>query len=361
VGPHRHQQLIRLLAGVVAFDLSVASAAVVLQDRWVAGPTTKTVAAADGAVESSNGILAAGRFNNRRKPTRTATGGATGTSVPTAAPAATAPNNRNGTGGPAQTGPLTSSTASGRTSSTRARSAPAPATAAPRGTTATTRAVTAPTGRGTSTPADAPDGATPDAPAAAGSDPATPAPPDAAVAPAKTAPPVSRDGWLIVDDPAGDTIEDGSRNARTDGRADILKSAATNKAKGVVLTAQVAQRTDPTKDPNWASASTYMTWELDTNNDGAVDYEVQYFVEGGKLVAGVNRAGQAESACEAEAGYMQESYAVGIDPGCIGTPAAFSYRVTIYYDPDPTDENAEVITDVSPDSGMSPAVKRSAG
>ena len=32
-----------------------------------------------------------------------------------------------------------------------------------------------------------------------------------------------------------------------------------------------AQRTDPTRDPNWASASTYMTWELDTNNDGAPD------------------------------------------------------------------------------------------
>jgi hypothetical protein len=202
----------------------------------------------------------------------------------------------------------------------------------------------------------------PGAPAGA-SDPGPSAPGDGPVTPATAAPPVTRDGWLIVDDPAGDTIEDGSRNARTDGRADILKSAATNKAKGIVLTAQVAQRTDPTRDPNWASASTYMTWELDTNNDGAPDYEVQYFLEDGKLVAGVSRAGQSggDSACQAEAGYKQDSYAVGIDPACIGSPAAFSYRVTIYYDPDPRNETAEVITDVSPDGGMSPAVKRSAG
>ena len=357
----RHQQLIRLLAGVVAFDLSVACAAVLLQDHWVADPTAKTVVAADGAVESSNGILAAGRFTNRRKPTRNGTGGATATSVPTTAPAAPAQIPRSGAAGPSPSAPLTGSTASGRTTSTRPRSTPAPATAAPRGTTATTRAVTGPADQGTSTPADEPDPAAPDAPAGGGTDPAPPAPPAGTVTDAKTAPPVSRDGWLILDDPAGDTIEDGSRNPRTDGRADILKSAATNKTKGIVLTAQVAQRTDPTKDPNWASASTYMTWELDTNNDGAADYEVQYFVDGGKLVGGVNRAGQADSACEAEAGYMQESYAVGIDPGCIGSPAAFAYRVTIYYDPDPKDENAEIITDVSPDGGMSPAIKRSAG
>jgi hypothetical protein len=347
--------LIRLLAGVVAFDLSVACAAVVLQDRWVADPAAKTVVAADGAVENSNGILAAGRFNARRKPTRAATGGTSATSVPTTAPTVTSQSARPATGG----GPFTNSTAAGRPSSTRAT--PAAPRSAPKASTPTTGAVTAPADQGQNAPAGGPAAAAPDAPAGA-SDPGPSAPAAGSVAPAKAAPPVSRDGWLILDDPAGDTIEDGSRNARTDGRADILKSAATNKAKGIVLTAQVAQRTDPTKDPNWASPSTYMTWELDTNNDGAPDYEVQYFLEGGKLVAGVSRAGQSDdSACQAEAGYMQESYAVGIDPDCIGAPAAFSYRVTLYYDPDPKDENAEVITDVSPDGGMSPAIKRSAG
>jgi hypothetical protein len=356
VAPSRHHQLIRLLAGVVAFDLAVACAAVVLQDRWVGDPSAKTVVAAEGAVDNSNGILAAGRFNGRRKPTRTSTGATSATSVPTTAPALPAPSARPATGAS-----QTTSTAPGRPSSTGAPRAPR---TAPQPTTATTGAVTAPApAHGPSTPTTAPAATSPDAPAA-GNDPAPSAPPDSTgtVAPAKSAPPVSRDGWLIIDDPAGDTIEDGSRNPRTDGRGDILKSAATNKAKGVVLTAQVAQRSDPTRDPNWASASTYMLWELDTNNDGAPDYEVQYFLEGGKLVAGVNRAGSdSDSGCQAEAGYMQESYAVGIDPECIGAPAAFTYRVTIYYDPDPKDENAEVITDVSPDGGMSPAIKRSAG
>jgi hypothetical protein len=51
---------------------------------------------------------------------------------------------------------------------------------------------------------------------------------------------------------------------------------------------------------------------------------------------------------------------VGVDPGCLGSPASLSYRASIYYGTDPKNENADVVTDVSPDGAMSGQVPRTA-
>ena len=75
------------------------------------------------------------------------------------------------------------------------------------------------------------------------------------------------------DRPAGDTVVDGTRKPRPEGRADLIHTRATYMKDGVLLTAQTAEAADPRKDPHWASDSTFVSWELDTNGDAVPDYE----------------------------------------------------------------------------------------
>jgi hypothetical protein len=179
--------------------------------------------------------------------------------------------------------------------------------------------------------------------------------------PPKGTTPSSTSGvWTVIDDATGDTVVDATQAPQANARADIVQSRGANTTKGIGLAVKVAQPVDPTKDPTWASDSTFVAWEVDTSGDGKPDFEIEYFVEGGKLVAGVNRVTSSgnQAACEAEAGYMSDNYMVGIDPGCLGSPASLSYRATMYYATDPSNQNTDSIADVSPDGGMSPAVRR---
>jgi hypothetical protein len=164
----------------------------------------------------------------------------------------------------------------------------------------------------------------------------------------------------VFTDPAGDTVVDGSGEGKADRAADIVQSHAIYNPKAVVFALQTDQSADPRQDPHWASDTSYISWELDTNGDAVPEYEIQYSLDEGTPIAGVSRLGDADAAsvCEAEAGYLTEGLTVAFDPTCIGRPAAFSYRVTIYYDTDPTNEEADVVTDVAPDGGLSKPVAR---
>jgi hypothetical protein len=164
----------------------------------------------------------------------------------------------------------------------------------------------------------------------------------------------------VITDATGDTVVDSSQVPQANPRADIVQSRATNTTKGVGFAVKVAEPVDPTRDPNWSSAATFVLWEIDTNGDDSPDFEVEYFVEGGKLIGGVSRiaANGPQAACEAEAQYMSESYAVGIDPGCLGSPASLSYRATVFYAAGANSDDS--IIDVSPDGGMSSPLRRTA-
>ena len=161
-------------------------------------------------------------------------------------------------------------------------------------------------------------------------------------------------------DATGDTVVDSSNAPQANARADIVESRATNTTKAIGFGVKVADPVEPARDPNWNSATTFVLWEIDTSGDDKADFEVEYFLEGGKLIAGVNRvtANGRQAACEAEAGYMSESYVVGIDPACLGSPASLSYRASVYYGVDPNNVNADSITDVTPDGGMSAPLRR---
>ena len=168
--------------------------------------------------------------------------------------------------------------------------------------------------------------------------------------------------WTVIDDASGDTIVDDSGAGQANPRADIVQSRVTNTTKAIGFVVKVAQPVDPTRDPTWNSTATFVLWEVDTSGDGKPDFEIEYFVEGGKLIGGVSRLSGTGSqpACEAEAGYTSESYVVGIDPACLGSPASLSYRATVFYAADPANQNTASITDVAPDGGLTGPVGRTA-
>jgi hypothetical protein len=182
-------------------------------------------------------------------------------------------------------------------------------------------------------------------------------------APKKTQAPSTTSGvWTVIDDATGDTVVDGSGAPQANARADIVQSRVANTTKAIGLAVKVAEPVDPTRDPNWASPATFVAWEVDTTGDGKPDFEIQYFVDGGKLIAAVYKAGNTagQPTCEGEAGYTSDSYLAGVDPGCLGSPTTLSYRASIYYGTDPKNPDGEGITDASPDGGMSPQVPRTA-
>ena len=166
----------------------------------------------------------------------------------------------------------------------------------------------------------------------------------------------------MIDDPTGDTVVDDSGAAQANAQADIVQSRATNTTKAIGFAVKVAQPVDPLRDPTWNSTATFVLWEVDTSGDGKPDFEIEYFVEGGKLFAGVSRGSGngRQAACEGEAGYQSESYLVGIDPACLGSPASLSYRATVFYAADPNNASSASITDVSPDGGMAGPMRRTA-
>jgi hypothetical protein len=375
------QQLVNLVALMIAIDLAAGVVALAARsDRApavTAAQRANAVPASAGASRHATGaqsgsVLAGGSFTRRRRssstarPTAEAAAGTIGTSGTNGTIGTSGTSGATGTKGfpppsAAGTASLRPGTgATGGSSSSRTKPA-APAAGQPT----------------TTAPSGSPIGSVPDEDTAGTVKPATgadapprsdtapaPASTTATSAPAKaTTPSYSSGVWTVVDDPTGDTVVDSSDSPQANPRADIVQTRAANTTKGVGFAVKVAQPGDPTRDPNWASAATLVLWEVDTSGDGKPDFEVEYFVEGGKLVAGVNRLGAngSQAACEAEAGYMSDSYVVGIDPACLGSPASLSFRANIYYATDPNNEKAAVIADVAPDAeGMAGPVRRTA-
>jgi len=366
VGQFRQQQLIRFVACLVAVDLAVGvvglyarsdrGSTAVAATAASAAPSTTAASGASSRAQSG-GILASGSFSKRRRSSGQAAAQPTGGT--TAAPAPTMANLPS-LATPSSARPPATST--GGSSSSKPRGATAPAAGQP--STAGPAAGTGPAAASTA-PSDTPAAGQP-APAGEEADhPAAVAPTNESTTPtsgpAKGTMPSSTSGvWTVLDDATGDTVLDSTQAPQANARADIVQSRGANTTKGIGLAVKVAEPVDPTKDPTWASDSTFVAWEVDTTGDGKPDFEIEYFVDGGKLVGGVNKvtASGNQAACAAEAGYMNDNYLVGIDPGCLGSPASFSYRATVYYAADPANANGDSIADVSPDGGLSPAIRR---
>jgi Collagen triple helix repeat (20 copies) len=326
VGPVRHRQLIRLLAFVVAFDLTAGVAVLYARGGPASAASTDT---------APGGILAGGQFNNRRGSGR----------KPSADPIPEVAKAPDASAGPTPTSTVT-------TSAQATDPALAPGTNGTNGTDGAS---------GTNGANGTPDtNGTNGAPGTNGAN-GTPDTKGANGAPGTNAS-VSQTTAAFTDR-TGDTVVDGTGEVRAERAADLVQSHVVFSQKAVVFAVQTDQSADPRQNPHWASESTFISWELDTDGDAVPDYEVQYSLSEGSPIAGISRLGDTDAAsvCEAEAGYLTEGYAVGFDPACIGGPAAFSYRVTIFYDTDPANEDADVISDVAPDGGQFRPVARPGG
>ena len=326
MGAVRHRELIRLLALVVALDMSAGVVAVAVRSTRSEHGPTQFAGSTGIPLDTENGILAGGSFDKRRGPSGSST--TRGTEAP-----ATSATTAAGVAPPPTTGvpePTTSSTAAPGTTATTAR---------PPGTTGPTRA---------------PGGTT-----------ASSKPPPVASPPVTTATGpngVERNGGKMSD-AGGDTFIDGTQDPIKEARADIVRTRAVYEPGKITLGLQVEQPSDPSKDERWVGDATFVSWSVDTNGDGNPDYDVQYFFDGEALGGTVSRGGQSEAevVCEVNtASYGATGYSLVIPSSCLGDPASFSYRVTTYYDTNPKDENADVASDVAPNGGMSFPISRGA-
>jgi hypothetical protein len=339
VGAVRHRELIRVLSFVVVLDMAVGVVALAVRSGDRSERVTQYAGSTGIPLDTKNGsVLAGGNFDNRRasgsggSATTQATGApaTSATAAPVAPPSSAVP--------PTTSGPATA------TPSTATRSTAAPTTATTRKrpeTTATTRAA------GRSTP--------------------TTGRPAGTTAPSVTTA-TGPNGAMVkngtkMGDPAGDAFVDGTQAPIKEGRVDIVRSRAVYEPDRITFAVQVDQPSDPGEDERWASDSTFANWEVDTNGDGNADFEVQYYIDEGTYGGVVSKQGAAgpEIACEVEtAGYGPEGYSVTVPASCLGEPASLQYRVTMFYDTNPKDENADVASDVAPNGGLSFPVSRGA-
>ena len=326
MGAVRHRELIRVLSLVVVLDMTIGVVALAVRSGDRAERVTQYAGSTGIPLDTKNGtVLAGGNFDNRRNSGGSASTGATGASVttaPAAPPSSVAPPP---TSGPAAT---------------------TPPTAAP--TTATTRKPPATTG--TTRPA-------------AGSTSSTGRPAAAPPVTTATGPNGAVKNGGKMGDPAGDTFVDGTQDPIAEKRADIVRTRAVYEPDRITFVMQVDQTSDPSKDERWASDSTFANWEVDTNGDGTADFEVQYYIDEGTYGGVVSKTGAAEPevVCEVgTAGFGPEGYSVTVPASCLGDPASFQYRVTMFYDTNPKDENADVASDVAPNGGLSFPISRGA-
>ena len=141
---------------------------------------------------------------------------------------------------------------------------------------------------------------------------------------------------------------------------DITKATAEYRPEGLALTVAVQEPVDPLADDSWSADGTFLSWELDTTGDGEDDYEVSYHIQGAGLTGEVTKTATESSSvvCPISAGTFTPAagYTAVVDPSCLENPRSIAYRVTYYYQTDPRNDDAPVITDTAPDQGMTPMV-----
>lgn len=139
-------------------------------------------------------------------------------------------------------------------------------------------------------------------------------------------------------DPTGDTQPAGEP------RADITTFCGANGAD-VSVSAQVAQPTDPSTDPNW-SGLTGLIWSIDLDGDDEPEYDV-YYLQGSVDVDDAN----GNTVCESTADFDGRAYSTTFPSSCIGSPAAFRLDAFMLYDSDVNDPEAELYGDITDFAG----------
>ena len=165
-------------------------------------------------------------------------------------------------------------------------------------------------------------------------------------------------------DPTGDVI---SRREANDPRADITSATVTYEPGRIVLTATVAQPTDPRVDPAWVAGLNEVNWYVDLNGDEDADYIVN--LHDPDLTARTwSLNDENAERCTNVATYSSAAYTVTIDPECVGNPVSFHWGVSTFYedfrqaaiDTAPDDTFAGPVT-APPGTGFDPPTRPAGG
>jgi hypothetical protein len=160
-------------------------------------------------------------------------------------------------------------------------------------------------------------------------------------------------------DPVGDVINRETNDKLQSPPTDIVSATVDSGAQGIVLTFQTQEAPDPATDPHWASPNTFVSWQVDSTGDGKVDNLIRFSLDrdtAGRIVGDLTHwagPGQPAKHCDVPATYDPTTgYTLTINPSCMGTPAAISYRVQLTYDTNPSATKPPLAFDVGPDQGL---------
>lgn len=149
--------------------------------------------------------------------------------------------------------------------------------------------------------------------------------PTAATGPVKSGP-----GYAAVPDSSGDSIPN----------SDLVNVGARLDAGQVRLSATASQPAFITT-PNWTGGATFVAWTLDTNGDGARDYDAYLFFDDYGAIAQVAPHTGSSYGCDAAGSYSTTTwtFSVVFSSRCIGAPSSFTFRGYFQYDPDGDADN----------------------
>jgi LPXTG-motif cell wall-anchored protein len=162
-----------------------------------------------------------------------------------------------------------------------------------------------------------------------------------------------------ITDVTGDVIDRNTNDPLPSLRTDIVSASVESGAPGIMLTFRTQEMAAPGTDPNWASRSTFVSWQVDGNGDGKIDDMIRFSADRdnpGGIAGDVTHwsgPGQPAKTCTAPATFDPAfGYRLTIAPDCMGNPAAISYRVQLTYDMKPGESKPPLAFDVLPNEGL---------
>jgi hypothetical protein len=166
-------------------------------------------------------------------------------------------------------------------------------------------------------------------------------------------------GPAALTDPPGDVINRETNDKLQSPPTDIVSATVDSGAQGIVLTFKTQETPDPVSDVHWASANTFVSWQVDSSGDGKVDDLIRFSLDRdnpGRVVGDLTHwsgPGQPAKHCDVPATFNPTTgYTLTVAPACMGNPAAISYRVQLTYDTDPSGKKPPLAFDVVPDQGL---------
>ena len=156
-------------------------------------------------------------------------------------------------------------------------------------------------------------------------------------------------------DGVGDVLDTVTSNLLDEPGADVTEASVEYAPGWIRMKVRLKSPIDPVRGPRWSDHN-YVEWSFDTNDDGNVDYTVEFATEDGELYGAVFDVKKPDdpSLCDADSASFSaaDGYTLVIDPKCVGKPRTLGYAVAMFLDTNADDEDAPVVADRVPDRGL---------